>query len=140
MTTVKVALKRSFIQLVVIILLFSFCFFIIFELVHAALFYSALMLWIIALVGMLLNYLSARQLNAIVLTETAHTRKINLHYGNDWYNDVTIRRSIMIAGTLYLECQCAQKKRLKLWLFRDRFKSSKERYQLIRFLVLHGDK
>ena len=85
------------------------------------------MLWIIAFIGMLLNYLSARQLNAIVLTETAHTRKINLHYGTDWHNDVTIRRSIMIAGTLYLECQYAQKKRLKLWLFRDRFKSSKER-------------
>ncbi|MDA0912000.1 MAG: hypothetical protein O2809_10690, partial [Proteobacteria bacterium] len=140
MTTVKVALKRSFIQFVVIILLFSFCLFIIFELLHAVLFYSAFILWAIALIGMLLKYLSSSQLNEIILIETAHTRKINLRYGAQWHNDVTVRRSIMIAGTLYLECQCPQSKRLKLWLFRDRFKSSKERYQLIRFLVLHGDK
>lgn len=140
MTTVRVALKRSFIQLVIIILLFGFCLFIIFELLHAILFYSALMLWVIAFIGMLLNYLWSRQLNEIILIETAHIRKINLHYGGQWHNDVTVRRSIMIAGTLYLECQCAQRKRLKLWLFKDRFKSSKERYQLIRFLVLHDYK
>ncbi len=100
------------------------------------LFYSALILWIIAFIGMLLNYLWGRRLNAISLIETAHTRKINLYYGNDWHNDVTVRRSIMIAGTLYLECKLSNNKRLKLWLFRDGFKNNEERYQLIRFLVL----
>ncbi|WP_440617523.1 hypothetical protein [Cysteiniphilum sp. 6C5] len=136
MTTMKLALQRSFIELVFIVLLFGFCLFIIFKLLYAMLFYSALILWIIAFIGMLLNYLWGRRLNAISLIETAHTRKINLYYGNDWHNDVTVRRSIMIAGTLYLECKLSNNKRLKLWLFRDGFKNNEERYQLIRFLVL----
>ncbi|WP_119329212.1 hypothetical protein [Cysteiniphilum halobium] len=136
MTTVKVRLKRSVIQLLFIFLLFSFCLFIIFHLLHAVLFYSALFLWGTAFIGMLLSYLLSKKLHAIALIETVHARKIHLQYGDHWYNDVTVRRSIMIAGTLYLECKLTPHKRLKLWLFRDNFKNREDRYQFIRFLVL----
>lgn len=105
MTTVEVVLKQSFTQRLFILLLFGFCLFIIFYLLHTVLFYGALILWGIAFAGMLLSYLLSRKLYTITLIETMHTRKINLRYGDQWYNDVTLRRSIMIAGALYLECK-----------------------------------